>query len=837
MNKLLLALALTGTSLFSASAADWYLVGANFGWNDNPTYQFTPSADDANIQTLQVAELAGTIKIKEAGTWDTSFGTNGTKLIEGTTYNASTNGGDISIDGIIKNATITIDVNAHTILATGETAENEYDTVYVVGDFGSDWSETNTNYPMTLKEGTENVWQGSFTFSAAPSYFKLKAGQNVYGPTGYDDVAVENGVSYETTTGAQKTFMIPAGTYNFTYTLDKNAPGGTLVVSVPGSDNVVYIFGNVEGEEVTEGEYAGYGFFRAPLAETAESGVFEGKVTFTNVDEMTPYGVAMILKDNASYGLTEDMIPESGVTYEIIADGSAMYVPKGIYNVKVDMNAMQITLVDETPRTEYYLRGDINGWEVSEEYKFTQDRSGVYTLTIPTLSGAFKISDADWTAENSFSTANAEMVPEEEYELSSDVDVPVNPNMGVKGNYKDVTVLFSPEYRLFLFEGTPADEPQPAKTVIINGSINGGDANEPNSIELSEGEEAGIYETTMTVNPAFPAIDEETGDINMYPGIFTIEYDDKFFTVEEGMAFTYGTNPLIECEYGEFVMTNPATYKVRLDMNAMTLEMTDVTEYPELYLRGEVSGWNADEAYRLEMWDSGIFGLNTDKLSGPFKIASDDWTIALTTGDSKMENGAPYQFVNSGDNMAMAEKLVNVEVVVYYNYNIIVVGGEPDETPVVTTYSLEGAFGADGAWTAVEMTKAEDSDIYTAEAEVENVAGNFLVKELADGIATAYWKAAEGTILDANNQSITLSANAGFDAYYDFTGLEGKKVTFFFNPTTGELTATWTTGIEGLAADEADAQYFNLQGVRIDRPEKGLCIRVQNGKATRVLVK
>ena len=38
------------------------------------------------------------------------------------------------------------------------------------------------------------------------------------------------------------------------------------------------------------------------------------------------------------------------------------------------------------------------------------------------------------------------------------------------------------------------------------------------------------------------------------------------------------------------------------------------------------------------------------------------------------------------------------------------------------------------------------------------------------------------------------------------------------------------------AADEAPAEYYTIQGIRVANPEHGLYIRVQNGKATKVIL-
>ena len=51
-----------------------------------------------------------------------------------------------------------------------------------------------------------------------------------------------------------------------------------------------------------------------------------------------------------------------------------------------------------------------------------------------------------------------------------------------------------------------------------------------------------------------------------------------------------------------------------------------------------------------------------------------------------------------------------------------------------------------------------------------------------------------------------------------------------------KMTITGTSGVANVnIADEAPATWFNLQGQRVDNPEKGLYIRVQNGKSAKVI--
>ena len=49
------------------------------------------------------------------------------------------------------------------------------------------------------------------------------------------------------------------------------------------------------------------------------------------------------------------------------------------------------------------------------------------------------------------------------------------------------------------------------------------------------------------------------------------------------------------------------------------------------------------------------------------------------------------------------------------------------------------------------------------------------------------------------------------------------------------IEATTETGITGIEAENGEAVYFNLQGVRVENPENGIFIRVQNGKAVKIM--
>lgn len=109
---------------------------------------------------------------------------------------------------------------------------------------------------------------------------------------------------------------------------------------------------------------------------------------------------------------------------------------------------------------------------------------------------------------------------------------------------------------------------------------------------------------------------------------------------------------------------------------------------------------------------------------------------------------------------------------------------------------------------------------------VEN-SNNFTIEKGTDQIA------------GFNNFGLTL-ANTAADKKMDIVGVvslynknnEAPTTTVQVAPIT--VTEATPTGIAGIEAENGEAVYFNLQGVRVENPENGIFIRVQNGKAVKI---
>lgn len=73
--------------------------------------------------------------------------------------------------------------------------------------------------------------------------------------------------------------------------------------------------------------------------------------------------------------------------------------------------------------------------------------------------------------------------------------------------------------------------------------------------------------------------------------------------------------------------------------------------------------------------------------------------------------------------------------------------------------------------------------------------------------------------------NVTIEKN-GVDATYPF----------YLKTTENQDDLNTSTGIEGIGTDDVEAVYYNLHGVKVENPEKGVYVKVSNGKAVKVIL-
>lgn len=740
MRKYLLILVAALLGMATATAADWYLVGGNYSWSNNAKYKFTPDAADANIQTLKVASLSGEIKIKEATGWNTSFGTNGSKLKEGQKYVAGTDGQNINVDGTIEEATITINISEHSILVTGKGKENEYNVVYLIGDFGSGWNEKITTYPLTLKSGTDNVWEAEYTLSAATSYFKMKAGEILYAngdPNLEGNIPVELGKEY-TCPQRGGSFALSAGKYKFSFLLNYNAESGTLTVTQDGPvtyPEKIYAVGNFNQKA-----FAANNTVLIPATET--EGVYEGDITITSADGTNEFGYFQFCTEQASgpdawsemgtrYGATESDVVPGETPVEITGNNYSWKLAEGTYTVTVSLVDKTLKAVKKTDPVP------VQPLEATFVFNSTEGLAAL-TPAVP----AYTEGSEDWLGPQN----SAYFYDLAGKTLSKD-------NISIKFAYTGtVTATTTNSPRVFYSSKGAYDLRfyKNVSTVTVSA---------PEGYVLKSVKFAGGKTTGLTVS---------TGSEGSFSGAVWTAPENK--------------------EVASFDLYTTATLNINtIDVTIAKKSDIPVVTNPVLYLRGAVNKWEAPEDYKFTEVDN-VYSLTIPKLSGEFKIGEAEWSNATTasTQNLMMEVGTEYDaIVNAQDgatNMAMNDAALKDVTVVYdRTAQKIKVTGTP-YVPV-TDYVLNSNL-MKTEWSILEMTESETEGGWVVTCTPVNLEGELQIQKRVEGSAVQYLGSDEA--ISPENKEITLAEGA---ANVAFSGLkEGEEVTFIFDPATLKLT-------------------------------------------------
>ncbi len=398
----------------NAQTTDWYISGAFQGWSHgNANYKFTETSSGVfkiDLANTPAHEIYGEFLIVQKKStasdpdWSTKIGTNGQKVVADTPYKYVKGANNFNMDGSVTNAVITLDTNTGYITVAGEAQVNDYDTVYLVGDInGSGWNENLTTYPLHLAEGSETVFTGNIDFTTANSYFKMKAGVNVYG-TGGGDVTVALDTDY-TASMSGSAYKIGPGSYTVTFTLEKNADTGVLKVTGQAEENeydVVYLVGDFgSGWSLENTDYP------LTLAEGSET-TWTAEYTLAN----TTY--FKMLAGHNVYGTGSGNVDvEMGTKYTASQSGEAFKLTPGkyVFTFELPYNGAtgDLTVTAGVVETdlEFGVVGSMNDWDFENPLTMTKENN-VYTYTFESLpaGASFKIGIVGEDGASAFGAEN-----------------------------------------------------------------------------------------------------------------------------------------------------------------------------------------------------------------------------------------------------------------------------------------------------------------------------------------------------------------------------------------------------------------------------------------------
>lgn len=327
----------------SASAEDWYLVGANGSWNFDSTTKLVEVETGVYEKTFDVLSTNG-FQVSTA-----NYGTQYSSHVQGMEFGKEyslTNGGyqqEMSMAKEGKKVTVTYNATNKTFKAVAEEQSTVEMCYYIKGSvFGDSWA----NHLMTNNEGK---WE--FTSSAVMSgelgLFSAKVGTatQIDWIAGNGAQTLAAGSSVPVKVGGQNIKQTETG--EFTYVFDPEAMTLSLVakggeVSYP---ETFYVIGNVNGK--------GWGPDNGIALTNEGEGVYTGKNIHIGTEMGGAYGYFSFTEETAAswdtmgrrYGaLAADTDVVLGNALGLTYGENSYKVAEGDYDFTVNLADMTVTL-------------------------------------------------------------------------------------------------------------------------------------------------------------------------------------------------------------------------------------------------------------------------------------------------------------------------------------------------------------------------------------------------------------------------------------------------------------------------------------------------------------
>lgn len=273
MKKFLLSVGVALTAM--GANAGYFVDGDVCGWSHcDAAYEMSMVSEGVYELTIPApGELSGAFFVLEGevGTpdWGQKWASNGDKLVANEEYyyiardGAEADVPNIQVDGTIKNAKVTINFNEGYILVTGDSQANEYETLYIIGNYteADVWSNELTNAMTANADKSEFTGTVDVTRPEC-GYLKIKGGTVDFGgdPAAETENVIVEGPStteFKLAAGG-KAFQITPGKYDVTVKLPYNAEEGTVVFAaadaaiegVEADNNVAPVYYNLQGVRV-----------------------------------------------------------------------------------------------------------------------------------------------------------------------------------------------------------------------------------------------------------------------------------------------------------------------------------------------------------------------------------------------------------------------------------------------------------------------------------------------------------------------------------------------------------------------------------------------------------
>lgn len=566
-----------------------------------------------------------------------------------------------------------------------------YQNLYLVGSFNS-WTPGDANYLMTNNQdgtyyfdnisfsaGTEikivgTSWSVNYGFSSSPTTISLDTTYNAYSGGG-------NGRFASNITIAR----IVLDTNNLTIKFLSS------VVTYPD----LYLFGETTNWEMLDS----YKFVNNQ----------DGTYTLNNVTLNGQF--AFIDTDYFAYRTTEstDTNIEPDTTYSLEKSYEEVYAKleteTTFSKIQVDLNNLTFTCITKV-YSEWYLRGEVNAWGATEEYRLIDEGNNIYSLSDVTITGEFKIGKSDWSVSYGGSYSGVA------FQLNTPVSVNTYPGYNLlmdSATFCSRVELNLNNNTLTITEGEAIEIP--SELYLYNGT---------EYIKLTNVMDGVFTWSSKYTSGTYKIVASNTDTTSLYTITSTTEsIDSPFYRKCSLVNDTTGT---------DFEISTESKYRFYIDLINNTLEVTDVSNsnYSDFYLNNNeyfsqkyrfkhettdfyvlenvflyVGQLMIDNYTTGESYGSQNYGVSLS-IDDKTSVLSSKWDslyslrvnekvfckkIELFTGASAyiyVESGE-YEYSTIGGNNSFVKKLYlgSTEIIRAYLGNILLLG----EAPVINNHS------------------------------------------------------------------------------------------------------------------------------------------------------
>lgn len=679
--------------------------------------------------------------------------------------------------------------------------------LYIVGEVNN-WNNGNYDYRMTERDGIY-----SSVISSLEGGFKIAAG--IYPEWTFEyggDSTLSFGSSVNVAEGpsAGNLSMADGNTSDIVLRFDKAArvlKANGLKSEIKSSN--LYLAGAVNSWASDNNDYK---FNESDGVYTLTTSGLTDEFKIVSDDWTFQFGCAEPISYGVSY---KSVIANNGSNLQLLdVSGQEVYITFNSNDMTIKVDAKDPSL--GTQRPTLYVRGLDGNWDTCDDSNRMADNGGVYTLHVDKLvsnnSYRFKICSEDYKYQ--FGTA-----------ASFSYDMPM---ACVNGHGNDIQIPALKDGVETTLNGATLtlDYRNPAKpTLTINPDLylTGGDITNWSNTNAD-------YRFSLENGNYVLRASDISGEFKIAEG-FTPDWRQQYggpTAMSNGQTYTLsetGGNMTLGSQSGITELT--------FDKSTKQLTIGSVAgsvQGKEFYLAGSINGWASDNNDYKFTENNGIYTLNIGRLTGEFKIVTKDWAYQFGTS-SIINYGQPYSlvFATNGNNMMLEEAVGQNVTIVFDSRNMTV------EVTGIDTLYLVGAFND---WAVSEIYAfSHENGVYTL--TTGDFSGEF---KIVNRDWTTQLGSNSPNPFDLDHHYALKEADPKGDNI-TFNGLPSRaasrvRLTLIADGTP-DPDDNPTTGIESIAPDQSQqpVEYYNLQGIRVDRPANGIYVRRQGDRVEKVYVK